>query len=66
MRQESLVTKYDYDFENDSIFFYGSNKKYRSSIDLDGITFDISEDNQVMATLRPLTLQIGLTLQKRV
>jgi uncharacterized protein YuzE len=49
MRQESLVTKYDYDFENDSIFFYGSNKKYMSSIDLDGIILDISEDNQVMA-----------------
>ena len=48
-RQESLVTKYDYDLENDSIFFYGSNKKYRSSIDLDGIILDISEDNQIMA-----------------
>lgn len=49
MRQESLVTKYDYDFGNDSIFFYGSNKRYRSSADLDGIILDISEDNQVMA-----------------
>jgi uncharacterized protein YuzE len=49
MRQESLVTKYDYDFENDSIFFYGSNRKYRSSIDLGGIILDISEDNQIMA-----------------
>jgi Protein of unknown function (DUF2283). len=49
MRQESLVTKYDYDFENESIFFYGSNKRYRSSVDLDGIILDISEDNHVMA-----------------
>ena len=49
MRHETLVTKYDYDLENDSIFFYGSNKKYMSSIDLDGIILDISEDNQVMA-----------------
>ena len=49
MRQESLVTKYDYDFENDSIFFYGGNKKYRSSIDLDGIILDISEDSDIMA-----------------
>lgn len=49
MRQESLVTKYDYDFENDSIFFYGSDKKYRSSADLDGIILDISEDDQIMA-----------------
>ncbi|WP_229388684.1 DUF2283 domain-containing protein [Methanosarcina sp. DH2] len=37
-----------YDFENDSVFFYGSNKKYRSSIDLDGIILDISEDNEIM------------------
>lgn len=49
LKQESLVNKYDYDFENDSIFFYGSNKKYRSSIDLDGIILDISEENQIMA-----------------
>jgi len=49
MGQKSLVTKYDYDFENDSIFFYGSNKKYMSSIDLDWIILDISEDNQIMA-----------------
>lgn len=49
MKQESLVTKYDYDFENDSIFFYGGNKKYRSSIDLDGIILDISEDSDIMA-----------------
>ncbi len=49
MRQESLVTKYDYDFENDSIFFYGGNKKYRSSVDLDGIILDISEDSDIMA-----------------
>jgi len=49
MRQESLVTKYDYDFENDSIFFYGGNKQYRSSVDLDGIILDISDDNNIMA-----------------
>jgi len=49
MRQESLVTKYDYDFENDSIFFYGGNKQYRSSVDLDGIILDISEDIDIMA-----------------
>ena len=49
MRQESLVTKYDYDLENDSIFFYGGDKKYRSSVDLDGIILDISEDSDIMA-----------------
>ncbi len=49
MKQESLVTKYDYDFENDSIFFYGGNKQYRSSVDLDGIILDISDDNNIMA-----------------
>lgn len=49
MLQGSKVTKYDYDFENDSLFFYGTNKKYKYSIDLDGIILDISEDNFVMA-----------------
>jgi hypothetical protein len=42
MRNETLVTKYDYDLENDSIFFYRSNKKYLSSIDLDGIVLEIN------------------------
>lgn len=41
--------KYDYDFENDSIFFYGSDRKYKISRDLDGIILDISEDGIVMA-----------------
>jgi len=36
MLQSSQVNKYDYDVQSDSIFFYGSDKKYRSSIDLDG------------------------------
>ena len=25
-------TKYDYDLENDTIFFYGTNKKYKTSL----------------------------------
>ncbi len=45
-------------------FFYGSNKKYRSSIDLDGIILDIGEDDQIMA-IEILMLQTGSTLQKR-
>ena len=49
MFQGSRVNKYDYDFENDSLFFYGTDKNYKYSIDLDGIILDISEDNFVMA-----------------
>jgi uncharacterized protein YuzE len=49
MLQGSKFTKYDYDFENDSVFFYGTDKKYKHSIDLDGIILDISEDAFVMA-----------------
>jgi uncharacterized protein YuzE len=29
--------------------FYSENKKYKSSIDLDGIILDISEDNYIMS-----------------
>lgn len=48
MLQGSQVNKYDYDVQSDSIFFYGSDKKYRSSIDLDGVILDVSEDNYIM------------------
>lgn len=48
MVQSSQVNKYDYDIQSDSIFFYGSDKKYRSSIDLDGIILDVSEDDYIM------------------
>ncbi|AKB74608.1 hypothetical protein MSLAZ_1347 [Methanosarcina lacustris Z-7289] len=48
MLQSSQVNKYDYDIQSDSIFFYGSDKKYRSSIDLDGIILDVSEDDYIM------------------
>jgi len=42
------VNKYDYDIQSDSIFFYGSDKKYRSSIDLDGIIRKDKEDDYIM------------------
>lgn len=48
MLQGSQVSKYNYDVQSDSIFFYGSDKKYRSSIDLDGVILDVSEDNYIM------------------
>lgn len=48
MFQGSRVSKYDYDFENNSLFFYGTDKNYKYSIDLDGIILDISEDDFVM------------------
>lgn len=43
------LSKYDYDLENDSAFFYGTGKKYKKSMDLDGIILDMSEDDYVMA-----------------
>ncbi len=49
MLPHSDLSKYDYDLENDSIFFYGTNKKYKKSLDLDDIIIDVSEDNYAMA-----------------
>lgn len=46
--KKSKLSEYDYDFQNDSIFFYVEDKKYKSSIDLDGIILDFSEDNSIM------------------
>jgi Protein of unknown function (DUF2283). len=43
------LSKYDYDLENDSAFFYGTGKKYKKSMDLNGIILDMSEDDYVMA-----------------
>ena len=49
MVRESKANKYDYDIQNDSILFYSEDKQYKSSIDLDGIILDISEDNYIMS-----------------
>ncbi|WP_292466458.1 DUF2283 domain-containing protein [Methanolobus sp.] len=38
----------DYDMQNDSFFAYSKGMKYKSSIDLDGIVIDISEENSIM------------------
>ncbi len=40
--------KYDYDFENDSMFFYIKDKKYKSSIESNGIILDFDEDNSLI------------------
>lgn len=48
MERKSKVSKYDYDFQNDSIFFYEEDEKYRSSIDLDGIILDFNEEGYLM------------------
>jgi uncharacterized protein YuzE len=47
--QISNFSKFDYDFENDTIFFYGTDKKYKTSIDIDDIILDVSEDNSAIA-----------------
>jgi uncharacterized protein YwgA len=39
---------YDYDFLNDSIFFYKEGEKYRSSLEFNGIILDFSEDDNLM------------------
>lgn len=39
---------YDYDFVNDSIFFYKEGEKYRSSLEFNGIILDFSEDDYLM------------------
>jgi uncharacterized protein YuzE len=49
MFPHSDLTKYDYDLENDTIFFYGTNKKYKTSVDIDDVIVDISEDGFMMA-----------------
>lgn len=45
----SDLSKFDYDFENDTIFFYGIDKKYKTSIDIDDIILDVGEDNSAIA-----------------
>jgi len=49
MIRMSKGNKYDYDLQNDSIFFYGEYKNYKSSIDLDGIIIDFNEENYLMS-----------------
>jgi len=39
---------YDYDLQTDSVFFYGSGRKYVSSIEFEGIILDLGEDNDVI------------------
>lgn len=46
--KELKANKYDYDSQSDSVFFYGTDKEYEYSIDLDGIIIDFSEDKQIM------------------
>lgn len=48
MVYKSKASKCDYDFENDTILFYGGSDKYKFSMDLDGIILDVNEDNYIM------------------
>ncbi|MCK4937357.1 MAG: DUF2283 domain-containing protein [Methanosarcinales archaeon] len=48
MVYKSKGNKCDYDFQNDSIFFYGEiNNNYNFSIDLDGIIVDFDDKNYI-------------------
>ncbi len=49
MIKKSKGNKYDYDFQNDSILFCGEDNNYKSSIDLDGIIIDFSEEDYLMS-----------------
>ncbi len=48
MTKKVVANKYDYDFQNDSGFFYITDKKYMSSIESDGIILDFDEDNSLI------------------
>ena len=48
MIRKSKASNYDYDLQNDSIFFYSDGHKYKESIDADGIILDFSEDDNIM------------------
>jgi hypothetical protein len=45
MVRKSEASKYDYDLQNDSIFFYGEDKKYKSSVELEGVILDFNEED---------------------
>jgi|GEM_PF-6544109 len=45
MVRKSEASKYDYDLQNDSIFFYGEDRKYKSSVELEGIILDFNEED---------------------
>ncbi|CAG0994381.1 MAG: hypothetical protein MPEBLZ_00928 [Candidatus Methanoperedens nitroreducens] len=45
---QTFTNKYDYDLQNDSIFFYVKGKKYKSSIEFDGIVLDLNEDADII------------------
>ena len=49
MIRKSKGSKHDYDLQNDSIFFYGEDNNYKSSIDFDGIVIDFNEEDYLMS-----------------
>ena len=48
MIKKLKASNYDYDLQNDSLFFYSDGHKYKESIDADGIILDFSEDDNIM------------------
>jgi len=48
MVKKSEASKYDYDLQNDSIFFYGEDKKYKSSVELEGVILDFNNEDYLM------------------
>ena len=54
----------DYDFENDSIFFYKKGASYKHSLDLDDIIIDF-DDNDVIKGVEILNASKKLNIPKR-
>jgi uncharacterized protein YuzE len=48
MTKKLVSNKYDYDLHNDSLLFYIKGKKYKSSLEIDNIILDFSEDDDFM------------------
>lgn len=48
MTKEIVANKCDYDIQNDTIFFYIKGKKYKSSIEFDGIVLDFNEGDDLI------------------
>ncbi len=44
---QGIANKYDYDFQNDSLYFYTKDKKYMHSIESNGIILDFDENGNL-------------------
>lgn len=64
MTKKIIASKYDYDFQNDSLFFYIKGKKYKSSIEFDGIILDFDEKDKDIMSLEILNASEKFNISK--